>query len=84
MKPFKLHDLVIWIDEQSNDITGIITEVNEEGFRIDWESPSPYDERKNQVFYRWEFLNLKTESFKSVIQLDISRIRERKIDNILQ
>ena len=49
MKPFKLHDLVIWIDEQSDDITGIITEVNEEGFRIDWESPSPYDERKNQV-----------------------------------
>jgi len=84
MKPFKLHDLVIWIDEQSDDITGIITEVNEKGFRIHWESTSPYDERKNQVFYRWEFLNLKTESFKSVIQLDISRIRERKIDNILR
>ena len=84
MKPFKLHDPVIWIDEQTNDITGTITEVNESGFRIDWDSPSPYGEEKNEVFYRWDYLNIKTASDKPVIRLDISRIREGKIDNILQ
>lgn len=84
MKTFKLHDPVIWIDEQTNDITGIITEVSDEGFRIDWGSPSPYGDEKNEVFYRWDYLNIKTKSGKSVIRLDISRIRDRKIDNILQ
>ena len=84
MKPFKLHDPVIWQDEQSGYFTGIITEVNKRGFRIDWDTPSPYGEEKNEVFYRWEYLGLKTLSGNSIIRLDISRIREEKIDNILQ
>ena len=84
MKTFKLHDPVIWQYEQTNDITGTITEVSDEGFRIDWDSPSPYGDEKNEVFYRWDYLNIKTKSGNSFIGLDISRIRERKIDNILQ
>lgn len=83
MKPFKLNDPVIWQDEQSGYFTGIITEVNKRGFRIDWDTPSPYGEEKNEVFYRWEYLDLKTLSGNSIIRLDISRIREGKIDSIL-
>lgn len=101
MKPFKLHDPVIWQDEQSGYFTGIITEVNKRGFRIDWDTPSPYififneklygmnryvryyGEEKNEVFYRWEYLDLKTLSGNSIIRLDISKIRETKIDSIL-
>lgn len=92
MKPFKLHDPVIWQDqefhikpydtgEQTNDITGLITKVKEDGFTVLWDLP---DGMANKMFYRWEYLNLKTPSGKSVIQLDISRVRERKIDNILK
>ena len=83
MKPFKLHDPVIWQDEQSGYFTGIITEVNKRGFRIDWDTPSPYGEEKNEVFYRWDYLNITTKSGNSIIRLDISRIRETKIDSIL-
>ena len=83
MKPFKLHDPVIWQDEQSGYFTGIITEVNKRGFRIDWYTRSPYGEEKNEVFYRWEYLDLKTLSGNSIIRLDISKIRETKIDSIL-
>lgn len=83
MKPFKLHDPVIWQDEQSGYFTGIVTEVSKGGFRISWDSPSPYDEEKNEVFYPDEYLNIKTASDKPVIRLDISKIREGKIDNIL-
>ena len=84
MKAFKLHDPVIWIDEQSGYFTGIITGVSKGGFTIAWDCPSPYDEEKNEVFYPDEYLNIKTASDKPVIRLDISRIRETKIDNILQ
>ena len=84
MKPFKLHDPVIWQDEQSGYFTGTITEVSKGGFRIDWDCPSPYGEEKNEVFYPDEYLSLKTASDNPVIRLDISRIRDRKIDNILQ
>ena len=88
MKPFKLHDPVIWQDEKTNDITGTITEVSDEGFRIDWYSPSPYDDGTKRGskyrYYRWDYLNITTKSGKSVIRLDISRIREEKIDNILK
>lgn len=84
-KPFKQDDLVIWQDEQTNDITGLITNVKEDGFTVLWDLP---DGVANKMFfcekvYRWEYLNLKTPSGKSVIQLDISRIRDTRLDKIL-
>lgn len=83
MKRFKIGDPVIWQDEQTNDITGIITEVNKRGFRIDWNCPSPYGDEKNEVFYRWTYLYLKTPSGESVIRLDIPTIRDRKINQVM-
>lgn len=80
VKPFKLDELVIWQDEQTNDITGLITNVKEDGFTVLWDLP---DGVANKMFYRWEYLNLKTPSGKSVIQLDISRIRDTRLDKIL-
>jgi hypothetical protein len=84
MKPFKPNDPVIWVDEQTNDITGIITEVSKGGFRIHWDCPSPYGDEKNEMFYPDEYLSLKTASDNPVIRLDMSRIREEKISTILQ
>lgn len=76
---FKKGDLVIWQDEQSQDITGIITKVKEDGFTVLWDLP---DGVANKMFYRWEYLNLRAPSGKSVIGLDQPRIRNLKLETI--
>ena len=80
---FKKADPVLWQDEQSEDFTGVITEVNKTGFRIDWDCPSPYGDEKNEVFYKWSYLDLVTPgSGRPVIRLDHSKIRNAKLEKI--
>lgn len=80
MGKFQVDDLVIWQDEQTNDITGIITSVDESGFTVLWNLSDRG--MANKIHYKWEYLNLKTESGNSVIRLDIIRTRDKKLEKI--
>ena len=79
---FKKGDLVIWQDEELDDITGTIVEVNSWGFRVEWDG-LPDDSKTNVITYRWSYLDLVTpRSGLPVIRLDHSRIRNVKLEKI--